>query len=333
LNGCPGDAGSLNVGGAGGHTGGSVCQHGGGGGGGGLYGGGGGGGGAGVAGGDHGGSGGGGGGSNMVPSGGSLSLDGTGVPKVVISYTAPDTVNPSSLDFGSQPIGSVSSAKTVTLSDNGTASINVTSVGISGANPGDFAISSDACSGQTVAPSGGSCTVQLTFAPIATGARAATLSFNDDADDSPQTVALSGTGTTLADVKLAISGPTSAPTGSQNTYVMNVSNAGPSKALNVVMTMQVPNGTKFVGVSTTQGSCTHPASGATSGTISCSLGDLASGAAALDSVPLKITLNSKGGSVAITAQASSMANGGTAATPDPNLANNVASLSTTISKK
>jgi hypothetical protein len=108
---------------------------------------------------------------------------------------------------------------------------------------------------------------------------------------------------------------------------MTISNAGPSKALNVVMTAQVPNGTKFVGVSTTQGTCTQPASGATSGTIRCSLGDLASGGAAVDSLALKITLNAKGGSIAVAANASS------SVTPDPNLANNVASLSTTVSKK
>jgi ABC-type nitrate/sulfonate/bicarbonate transport system permease component len=47
-------------------------------------------------------------------------------------------------------------------------------------------------------------------------------------------------------------------------------------------------------------------------------------------VTLKITLSGKGGSIVNVAQAYST---GGSSTPDPNLANNVASYSTTISKK
>lgn len=47
----------------------------------------------------------------------------------------------------------------------------------------------------------------------------------------------------------------------------------------------------------------------------------------LDSVALKLALTGKGGSIAVVAQASS------ATTPDPDLSNNVASLTTTIKKK
>ena len=92
--GCVGDGGTLGLGGTGGFQATSDCNSGGGGGGGGLYGGGGGGGGSGVTGGAGGaGAGGGGGGSSLVPSGGSVSLDYTDVPEVVISYKA-DTTPP-----------------------------------------------------------------------------------------------------------------------------------------------------------------------------------------------------------------------------------------------
>ena len=333
-NGCDGDPGGLGQGGVGGFQPDfSDCFRGGGGGGGGLYGGGGGGGGGdqGLANGGAG-SGGGGGGSSLVPAGGTFLIDSTGSPEIVITYTAPDVVTPASLDFGSQPLGSTSGAKTVTLSDTGTAPISVGSLSIGGPDAGNFAISADTCSGTSVAV-GDSCTASVTFAPTVTGARSATLELNDDASDSPQTVALSGIGTTSADVAVAISGPSSARNGSQDTYVLTLSNAGPSTALNVVMSAQVPSGTKFVSVTTTHGSCSHPASGATSGTISCSLGDLASGSTALNGVSLKVTLNSKGGSVSVAAQAGSMASGATPATPDPNLANNVSSLNTIINKK
>ena len=162
--------------------------------------------------------------------------------------------------------------------------------------------------------------------PGAQGARSATPSFADDAFDSPQTVTLSGTGITLADVIVAIAGSATAAPGSQDPYVLTVSNAGPSTAHAVTLDAKVPTGTTFVGVNTTQGTCTHPASGSTSGTIACSLGDLASGAAAIGTVTPKIVLTGTGGSIALAAQASS-------ATTDPNLGIDVASLTTTVSKK
>src|SRR5439155_18330258 len=114
--GCPGEAGSLAQGGSAGV--GLNCAPGGGGGGSGLYGAGGGGGG-GVSTGTAGG-GGGGGGSSLLPAGGTFSPDLTGTPEIAISYTAPETVMPAALDFGSQPLGSTSASKTVTLRDTGT---------------------------------------------------------------------------------------------------------------------------------------------------------------------------------------------------------------------
>jgi len=325
LPGCTGGTGDLGIGGYGSFVFDELCGAGGGGGGGGLYGGGGGGGATSLFGAD-GGSGGGGGGSSLVPSGGTLSIDATATPEITISYTVPDTLSPASVDFGSQALGSTSASKTVTFSDTGSASIALGSASLGGANPGDFAITSDGCSGTTIAPSG-SCAVNVAFVPTATGARGATLSFADDAYDSPQTASLSGTGTTLADVKLAIGGPTAALAGSQDTYTLTVSNAGPSTAASVGLTTQVPSGTKFVSVKMTGGSCTAPKAGSSSGAISCSLGDLAAKAAAIDILTLKITLVSKGGSVSLAANAAS------AVTPDPDLSNNTASFSTTISKR
>jgi uncharacterized repeat protein (TIGR01451 family) len=263
----------------------------------------------------QGGGGGGGGGSNLVPAGGTSAVDSTGNSLITISYTVPVSVSPSSIDFGSQAIGSTSAARTVTLSNSGSAAIAVASVDLVGVNPGDFAISADGCSGKSVA-AGGQCTVQVAFAPTATGARSASLRIVDDGSDGPRLVSLTGVGTTLADVRVVISGPASAPTNSQNTYAITVSNVGPSTALNVVMTAQVPNGTKYVGLTTTQGTC--------------SFGNLATGSPAVGTVTLKITLNGKGGSIVNVASAYSTGGG---STPDPNLANNVASYSTIISKK
>jgi hypothetical protein len=61
------------------------------------------------------------------------------------------------------------------------------------------------------------------------------------------------------------------------------------------------------------------------------LGDLGNGANSLATVTLKFSLT-KGGNVTSTVSAYSTASGANPATPDPNLANNVASLNTTVTK-
>jgi uncharacterized repeat protein (TIGR01451 family) len=185
-------------------------------------------------------------------------------------------------------------------------------------------------------PPTGAVTVQLTVVPTRPGtvsntASVSTTSYETNLANNSATVTTT-VNPPLADLGVAISGPSSARSGSQDTYGVTVSNVGPNTASNVVMTTKVPNGTRFVGVSATQGTCTHPASGSTSGTITCSLGNLAAGGAAIDSLSLKITLKGKGGNVLTVAQAYSSATNTTPATQDPNLANNVASFSTTVTK-
>ena len=118
-----------------------------------------------------------------------VSLSGTGTlpPSIV-------TVNPLALSFGNVNLGSTSGSQSVTLQNTGGSATSITSIGISGANAGDFAISAKTC-GSTLAVSA-SCTVGVTFSPSANGIRTATLTFTDTAGSSPQTVALSGTGAT-----------------------------------------------------------------------------------------------------------------------------------------
>ena len=81
----------------------------------------------------------------------------------------------------------------VTLTNGGTSSLTITSIQVTGANPGDFAIPSNTC-GSSLGVNG-TCTVSVTFAPTTSGSRAATLTFTDTATNSPQTVSLTGTGT------------------------------------------------------------------------------------------------------------------------------------------
>lgn len=108
---------------------------------------------------------------------------------VVAAPTA--TLSPSSLSFANQILSTTSSAQTVTLSNNGGGTLNISAIALAGANAADFARTTTC--GATLA-GGASCTISVTFTPGATGARSANLSVSSDASGSPHTVSLGGTG-------------------------------------------------------------------------------------------------------------------------------------------
>jgi uncharacterized repeat protein (TIGR01451 family) len=131
-----------------------------------------------------------------------------------------------------------------------------------------------------------------------------------------------------ADVAVSIAGPASATRGTQVSYLITVSNAGPDTAHNVVLTNPIPSGASFLGVSTTKGTCTPPKKGAP---ITCAIGDLASGDGSTNSVSIKVTAKA-GSNIVNIVSANSTANGAGSATSDPDSSNNAMSLSTTVTK-
>jgi hypothetical protein len=84
-------------------------------------------------------------------------------------------------------------SKPVTLTNTGDAPLQVSGVSINATGARNFVVDDDHCSGQTLAP-GGQCIVEVLFLPTSTGAKAASLDFEDDAVDSPQSVTLAGVG-------------------------------------------------------------------------------------------------------------------------------------------
>ena len=115
---------------------------------------------------------------------------------VKLTGTATDiSLSVSRLNLGSRKVGSTSKAKTVTVTNDGSVTVNFTGSGIviAGTDPADFIISANTCG--TSITAGGTCTVSIEFKPMATGTRSATLQFNDDGGESPQDVALVGSGT------------------------------------------------------------------------------------------------------------------------------------------
>ena len=119
---------------------------------------------------------------NAIGSPQSISCTGTGT--VVLLF-------PTSVNFGTVKVGTTSASKTVILTNIGTASINITSVSITGNNAADFS-QTNTC-GKSLG-AGASCTFTLNFAPKATGSRTGSLSISDNGGGSPQSVSLSGTG-------------------------------------------------------------------------------------------------------------------------------------------
>jgi hypothetical protein len=117
-----------------------------------------------------------------------ITLTGAGVvPSATPSVT--------SLAFAAQAIGTTSPVQTFTLTDTGSAGgapLNLTSITLGGANASSFA-ESNTCG--TTLTAGTNCVISVTFDPTTTGSLAATISFVDSASNSPQTIALSGTGT------------------------------------------------------------------------------------------------------------------------------------------
>src|SRR5205085_2581964 len=112
------------------------------------------------------------------------------------SGTAPGAgLAPTSLGFGNQLLSTASTPMTVTLTNTGTAALTISSFGASG----DFAATSSGANACPTSPAtlaaGANCTIDVTFTPTVSGARTGTLSVVDNAGGSPQTVALTGSGT------------------------------------------------------------------------------------------------------------------------------------------
>jgi alpha-tubulin suppressor-like RCC1 family protein len=98
------------------------------------------------------------------------------------------SVNPGSVTFADQAINTTSAARSVALTNSGSAPLAISSI----VTAGDFA-QTTAC-GSSVA-AGAVCTINITFSPTAVGTRSGTLTIVDNGPGSPRTITLSGTGT------------------------------------------------------------------------------------------------------------------------------------------
>ena len=98
-------------------------------------------------------------------------------------------VSPTALNFGEVVVGQTSSPQLVSLINIVNSELTVSTISISG----DFALPTNHCA-NGVKPST-HCNVYITFTPTGIGTATGTLTFTDNASNSPQTVSLTGTGT------------------------------------------------------------------------------------------------------------------------------------------
>jgi uncharacterized repeat protein (TIGR03803 family) len=101
-------------------------------------------------------------------------------------------VSPSALNFGQVVVGQTSLPQSVSLTNMGDSELTVSNISISV----DFAITVNHCA-NGVKPAT-HCNVDVTFTPQSPGVETGTLTFTDNASNSPQGTSLTGTGTTAA---------------------------------------------------------------------------------------------------------------------------------------
>ncbi|HEY3971700.1 MAG TPA: choice-of-anchor D domain-containing protein [Candidatus Sulfotelmatobacter sp.] len=164
------------------------------------------------------------------------------------------TLSPTSLTFGTQLRNTTSPAQNITLTNTGTATLNISSI-----KPSLHFAETNNCTATIAA--GASCTISVTFTPVANGMVTGTISLTDNATGSPQTVALTGAGTvaSFSPGTLTFAGQAIGTTSSSQ--VLTLSNLGSYSAQVSAVTIQGASSADFsqsnaCGTITAGGNCT-----------------------------------------------------------------------------
>ncbi|HEX4319689.1 MAG TPA: choice-of-anchor D domain-containing protein [Acidobacteriaceae bacterium] len=153
-----------------------------------------------------------------------ITLTGTGTAAAAPAVS----LTPPALTFSAQT-GTTAAAQVATLKNTGNAALTISNIGITGANPSDFA-QTNSCGSSLAA--GASCNISVTFTPASVATFAASLSVTDNATGSPHAVALTGTGTaapapaaSLAPTSLTFSAQTGTTATAQVSTLKNTGDA------------------------------------------------------------------------------------------------------------
>ena len=113
------------------------------------------------------------------------------LPPASTCASGPVLLSNVSINFGNQQVGVKSNAIVETITNNQSSTLNISGISAGG----DFT-QTNTCQQPLAAHA--SCTVSVFFTPSTTGNRTGTLTITDDANNSPQTVALAGIGASAA---------------------------------------------------------------------------------------------------------------------------------------
>jgi len=169
-----------------------------------------------------------------------ISLSGSGVSGPVPQIQ----ISPSALTFASQAVGSTSAAQTLTITNTGSATLNISSIWLTGANATAFQITGNTC-GTVAARS--SCTVSVSFAPTALGSQSAAIAITDALASSPQMVGLSGVAIPSGSASIdtaAVTFPPTMPTAT-SLDTLTLSNSGTTTLEIISITLNGANASDF----------------------------------------------------------------------------------------
>jgi hypothetical protein len=150
------------------------------------------------------------------------------------------SVTPTSLNFGTQLVGTPTAAQDVTLTNNTSSSISLTlPATTTGTNPADFAVSGGTTPCTASLASGSSCTVAVTFTPSLAAAESAVLNIVYTYNTVTQTIKVPLTGTGSNTIAAISFSPTSLTFGGQLLTTTSagqnlvISNTSTTTALNI----------------------------------------------------------------------------------------------------
>ena len=165
-----------------------------------------------------------------------------------IASQASATLSTSAVAFGSSPVGMTSATQSITLTNSGSTSMLLNGVSVTGTNLNAFLATSNCPVQPAQLLRGSSCTVSVAFAPTGTGFLTATLLISDNAISSPQSVTLTGTGTSNGPI-VSFSATsvtfTTLPVGQASTQTITMSNIGSSSLSLYGFTVGGANATSF----------------------------------------------------------------------------------------
>jgi hypothetical protein len=148
---------------------------------------------------------------------------------VVATYTAGTpavTLTPSSLNFGTQIIGTLT-VKKITVKDSGGDGLYINNISISG----DYTQSNN-CIG-IVINANGTCTITVTFKPTAMDSRPGTITISDNAGTGTQTVNLAGVGTYLKVTPSSVAFPAQLLNTASSPVTITLQNTNPGSTLTI----------------------------------------------------------------------------------------------------